>query len=153
MDQNEEIFCFTMDNQRYGFPLFSIDRLLQAVTVNAVPNSPPLIHGLINYYGSFVPVINFRHRLHLPEKPIRASDYFVIVETPKRKLAIVIDDIEDMIIPSAKDVIQASSLDSGLDNMGFLRQEDGIIFIYDLETFISSGEEEMLQEIIDNVSK
>ena len=153
MDQGKEIFCFIMDNQRYGFPLFSVDRFIQAVTLIAVPNSPALIHGLIDYYGSLVPVINFRHRLKLQELPIRASDYYLIVNTPKRKLAIVIDDVDDVIIPSANDVIQASSLDQSLENMGFLRREDGIIFIYDLETFISNGEEELLQEIIDNASK
>jgi purine-binding chemotaxis protein CheW len=149
MNQDQEIFCFKMDNQRYGFPLHCVDRFLQATTVKPVPNSPPLIHGLIDYFGSLIPVINFRHRLKLPEKRIRINDYFVIVDTPKRKLAIVIDDVEDVIIPSANEIIQASSLDPSLDNMGFLRREDGIIFIYDLETFISSGEEEIMQGIID----
>lgn len=152
MELNQEIFCFTMDNQRYGFPLLSVDRLLQAVTIITVPNSPRLIHGLIDYYGSFVPVINFRHRLNLPERPVRASDYFVIVETQKRKLAIVIDDIVDVITPPAGDAVQVSSPDSGLGNMGFLRQHDGIVFIYDLEMFISGAEDEIMQKIIDNAT-
>jgi len=142
-----------MDNQRYGFPLHCVDRFLQATAVKPVPNSPPLIHGLIDYYGNLIPVINFRHRVKLPEKRIRVSDYFVIVETHKRKLAIVIDDVEDVIVPSAKDIIQASSLDRNLDNMGFLRRDDGIIFIYDLETFFSNGEEEIMQGIIDKAQQ
>jgi len=153
MDQDQEIFCFLMDNQRYGIPLFSVERFLQAVTVNPVPNSPPLIHGLIDYYGSLVPVINFRHRLKLPEKPISASDYFLIVKTAERKLALVIDDVEDVIIPASKNIVQASSLAPGMDNIGFLRHENGIVFIYNLETFITGSEEETLREIIDNASK
>ena len=150
MDQSREIFCFIIDNQRYGVPLMSVERFMQAVTINAVPNSPPMVHGLIDYYGSLVPVINFRHRLKLPEKPVSASDYFVIVKTPKRKLAIVIDDVDDVINPSAKEIIPSSSLDSGLDNMGVLRQDQGIIFIYDLETLFSSKEEAMLLGLVDD---
>lgn len=153
MEQDQEIFCFTIDNQRYGVPLFAVDRFLQSVTVNVVPNSPPLIHGLIDYYGTLIPVINFRLRLNLREKPIGATDFFLIIDTPKRKLAIVIDEAEDMIYFSSREVIQASTLDPSLDYMGFLRREDGIIYIiYDVESFISHGEEEFLQEILESTS-
>jgi len=153
MNQIREIFCFTVDNQRYAFPLISVDRILQAVEVNRVPNSPPLIHGLIDLNGSLVPVVNLRYRLKLPDQPIRASDYFIVVDTPKRKIALVIDEIEDVIIPSAKDLVPASALDMGLDATGILRCDDGIILIYDLETFISSRDEEVLQEILDAESE
>jgi purine-binding chemotaxis protein CheW len=153
MNQNQEIFCFKIDDKRYGFPLASIERFIQAITINPVPNSPPLIYGLINYYGSLIPVINFRHCLKLPEKPVHADNYFIIVVTPKRKLAIVVDDMDDMIIPSEKDVIKAASLDPHLADMGFLYREDGIVFIYNIETFLSAREEELLQEIMDNTSE
>jgi chemotaxis signal transduction protein len=77
----------------------------------------------------------------------------VIVETSKGKLAIVIDDVEEVVVPSANDIIQSSSFDPVLDNMGFLRQEEGIIFIYDPETLFSGREEVLLRELIEDSAR
>jgi chemotaxis signal transduction protein len=98
-----------------------------------------------------VPVINFRYRLNLPTYPIRACDYFLIVDTPVRKLALVIDDVGEVIKASAQDLFPAPLVD-GNHVSGIFRCDDGIILIYDLEALLSKQEESIVQELVEYVA-
>jgi len=151
MSLSPELFCFNVDDQRYAFPLISVDRIIQAVAVHTVPNAPPLLFGLFDYFGMLVPVINFRYRLNLPTYPIRACDYFLIVDTPVRKLALVIDDVGEVIKASAQNLFPAPLVD-GNHVSGIFRRDDGIILIYDLEALLSKQEESIVQELVEYVA-
>lgn len=145
-----EIFCFLIENQRFAIPLASVDQVLLAMAVVPVPNSPELIHGLIDYHGKVVPVINLRFRLKLPEQPIRITDIFIIADTSKRKIALVADEAQGVIVPDAKDLVSAIEIDSNFEAQGILRRDDGIILIYDMENFLAGEEEMKIQTAIDN---
>lgn len=152
MGSTPELFCFRVDDQRYAFPLLSVDRIIQAVAVHTVPNAPPLLYGFFDYFGMLIPVINFRYRLNLPTYPIRACDYFIIVDTPVRKLALVIEDVGEVIRVSDSDLFPSSFI--GGDHVsGIFRRDDGIILIYDLEALVSKQEEVIVQELVEHVAK
>ena len=140
----DKLICFSIDGHRFALPLLSVDRILQAVAVRNIPNAPPLLKGVMDYHGILVPLIDLRYRLKLPVRTIRASDYFLIVDTSKRKLALHIDEAGEALVPSEKDWTQTAALDPGMDATGILRTDEGIILIYDLETFLSSQEEELM---------
>lgn len=152
MSPSPELFCFNVDDQRYAFPLMSVDRIIQAVAVHTVPNAPPLLYGLFDYFGMLIPVINFRDRLNLPTYPIRADDYFLIVDTPVRKLALVIEDVGEVIGVSAPDLFP-SSFTEGDNVSGIIRRDDGIILIYDLEALLSKQEETIIQELVEHTPR
>ncbi len=147
---NTEIFCFKLDNKQIAIPLANVDQVLMAMAVLPVPDSPPLIYGLIDYHGKIIPVINLRYKLKLPEQPIRSSDVFVIADTALRKIAIVADEAKGVIVPATKDLAAAADIGSGLNAEGFLRCDDGIIIIYDLEKFLSEEDNIYLNQIIEN---
>ena len=119
-----------------------------AVEVSPVPNAPQVIHGLIDYHGMVVPVINLRCRLQLPEQPIRRNDIFIIADTSIRKIALVADAAKDVISIPGIDRVSSARVDPGIEAGGILRLDDGIILIYDIEKFLSGKEEKELQEAI-----
>lgn len=150
--QTNEIFCFRLEGQRYAFPLSGVDRVLQATSVINIPNSPSLIHGVIDYYGTLIPVLNLRKRLGLPDQPIGIDDYFLVVDTPKRKLAVVIDDVDDVIVPAESDLIPASNVDAALENLSLCRLDGDMVLIYDLERFLTGADDLILQEVLKKVA-
>ncbi|NCA76428.1 MAG: hypothetical protein EOM90_08835 [Alphaproteobacteria bacterium] len=150
--QNNEIFCFRIEHQRYAFPLASVDRVLQATSVIRIPNSPSLIHGVVDYFGTLIPVLNLRKRLGLPDRPIGIDDYFIVVDTPKRKLAVVIDDVDDVIVPDDADLIPASNMDSSLEPQSICRLDGDMVLIYDLERFLTGADDIALQEALKKVT-
>lgn len=154
--QSEKLFCFTIEKQQFAIPLDTVDLLLLATAVIPVPNSPAAIHGVINYHGVIVPVINLRHKLNLPGQPIRACDMFILADSSKRKIALVADSVTGVIVPELNDLATAVDIDPGFGAAGFLRREDGIVLIYDLESFLSGEEyldlmDAMEQRTSDNV--
>lgn len=149
-NQPKEIFCFTIDHQRFAIPLIVVDQVLMAMAVSPVPNLPELFHGLIDYHGLLVPVINLRSRLKMPPEPVRISDVFILATTPKRKIALVADRADGVMLPCLKDWVSAADMVPGHDTAGFLRCDDGMIVIYDLENFLSGEDEIEIQKAIDN---
>ncbi|MEI7499865.1 MAG: chemotaxis protein CheW [Bacteroidota bacterium] len=153
VNQHIEIFCFTIDGIQFAVPLSTVDRVIRAVAVSPVPNAPKVIYGIFDYQGRVVAAINLRHRLKLPEQPIAIDHVFILAETQKRKLALVADRADGIVVPSSKDLINASDLDSGFEADGILRRDDGIILIYDIEKFLSASEEIELQDAIANKNR
>ncbi|MEI6140597.1 MAG: chemotaxis protein CheW, partial [Mariniphaga sp.] len=85
----DDYLCFSDDMIKLGIPLKYVDRVINAVAVCPLPNSPSTIHGLIDFYGTLVPVINLRNRLNLNELAISPDQIFVVVNTSVRKLVLV----------------------------------------------------------------
>jgi purine-binding chemotaxis protein CheW len=152
-----EILCFSMDEQRFAIPLDSVERVLRAQAVTAVPDSPEYIYGIIDYHGEVIAVINLRKRFNLLCRPVRLNDRFIIAGTPSRKLALSVDEVEGVLIPDDKDLYEVKQVfpetDTGLKLIRILREDTGIILIYDMEKFLSGDEEIRLQEIIEMQTK
>lgn len=135
-----DYFCFGIEGIQLGIPLYTIDRVIRSVAVNQLPNSPPIVHGLIDYYGTIVPVINLRHRLAINEKSISPDQLFLIVNTTARKLALAVDSADGVISFSEGEMIASDRLNSGIDASGVYRTEGGVLLIYDPEKFLTSEE-------------
>ena len=147
-DQTSDIFCFRIDNLQLAIPFSTVDRVLRAVEITQVPNSPSLIYGIFDYHGKVVAAINLRHRLKLPSQPVRIHDVFIIAKTRNREIALVADRAEGIIHPQARDLSDAADLDAGFEAGGILRRDDGIILIYDIEKFLSAQDDLELQQVI-----
>lgn len=143
-----DYFCFGIEGIQLGMPLHTIDRVIRSVVVNQLPNTPPIVHGLIDYYGTIVPVINLRHRLTLNEKPISPDQLFLIVNTSARKLALVVDSADGVISFSDNELISSGRLNSGIEASGVYRTEGGILLIYDPEEFLTSEEAVQIERSI-----
>lgn len=136
----DEYFCFAVENITIGISLQVVDRVISAVAVNRLPNSPGIVHGLIDFHGKIIPVINLRYRLALREKGITPDQVFVLVNTPLRKLAFAADSASGVISIPPREVITPAAVDRGIEATGIYRADDGLIFIYDTEQFLSSDD-------------
>jgi purine-binding chemotaxis protein CheW len=151
-DPTHDIFCFTIDERPFAIPFSAVDRVIRAVEVSPVPNAPRVIHGIFDYHGRVVPVINLRQRLKMADLPIRVHDVFILADTQKRKIALVADRADGILNPMANDLVRASAVEQGFEADGLLRRDDGIVLIYDIEKFLSEQDEIMLEEAIEKLN-
>ena len=136
---------FTLDDQQYSLPLSNIERIVPAAYVTLLPKAPDIVTGIINIQGQVVPVINLRRRFQLPERLLDPADQFIIAHTLQRTVVLVVDAVIGVInIPNRALVHQADILPSLEHVAGAVKQEDGIILIYDLEACLSIDEERAL---------
>jgi purine-binding chemotaxis protein CheW len=114
-----------------------------------LPKAPEIISGIINVKGQIIPVADIRKRFGLTEHEIDLNDQFIIADTGKRKVAIVVDAVSGIrdIEPNQIDIAE-KSLPFAEHIHGVAKVDEGLVFIYDLERFLSLDEEKVLERAL-----
>jgi purine-binding chemotaxis protein CheW len=140
-----QLVVFSLDDQRYAIQLSSVERIFRAVEITPLPKAPEIIFGVVNIQGQIVPVFNIRKRFRLPEREIDLSDQLIIARTAKRIVALIVDGVTGVIERAEQEIISAQKVLPGIEYVeGVMKLEDGMIFIHDLDRFLSLEEEKDL---------
>jgi purine-binding chemotaxis protein CheW len=135
---------FSLDAGRYALPLHSVDQIVRAVQVTALPQAPGVVLGAIDVAGRVLPVLNVRQRFGLPMRQLELAHQFLIAHTAERTVVLAIDTALGLLERPAA-AIDAKSLAPGLAHIrGVIQTADDLVLIYDLEAFLSSDETESL---------
>lgn len=131
---------FAIDARRFALPLESVLRVVRAAEITPLPLAPEGVAGALDVGGRIVPVFDLRRRLQLAERGLKLSDQFVIAQTPRRTLALVVDAALGLVEAAPADAPDA--LSPGIPTLrGILSLPDGLVLIHDLEAFLSPEEE------------
>jgi chemotaxis signal transduction protein len=82
---------FSVDEQKYGLLIWEVERIVRAVEVKPLPESPPHICGIVNVQGRVLPVVDLRVRFGLPTRDIRLEDHFIIATTDSLSVVLPAD--------------------------------------------------------------
>jgi purine-binding chemotaxis protein CheW len=144
----DHIFIFAVGEMRHGLSLSVVERVELAVEVTPFPESPNVCIGAINVRGQILPVLSMRRRLHLPERSVMTSDRIIIVRSPRRRIALMVDEIIEVRSMERSNFTHADSLSDGLGCVaGVAQTADGIVLIDDLELFLSEADEKALEKL------
>jgi purine-binding chemotaxis protein CheW len=134
MQTHEQYLVFGLNGSRFALSLGQVQRVVRAVAVTPVPEPPVGVRGVINVAGQIVPVLDLRQFLHLPVEEIRPSDYFILVQHPAGRLALLVNEVLWIINRSQEDIIPARQIFPGLAHIrGAVKLDQEIILIHDLE--------------------
>lgn len=105
--------------------------------------------GLINVQGRAIPVLNIRKLFRFPESETALSDQLIIARTSRRPLAILVESTEGVAEYRNEDVTKSEELFPGIERLkGVAGLKDGIVYIYDLDRFLSLDEEAALDRLV-----
>ncbi len=151
MKNPHHLIVFALDHQRYALPLPDVDRVVRMVAITPLPKAPGIVLGVVNFQGRVIPVINMRRRFCLPEREVALSDQLVVAHTSRRPVALVADAVLDVIACSAQNMIATENILPRVEYVeGVVKLADGLIFIHDLDKFLSLEEESSLDQAMDN---
>ena len=149
MNKSNQLVVFFLDDQRYALHLPAVERVVSAVEITPLPKAPDIVLGVINMQGKVIPVINIRRRFSLPERKIYLSDQFIIANTSRQTVALMVDTVSGVIEPAGEKVIKSEKIIPGLEYVdGVIKLEDGLILIHDLDRFLSLEEEKTLDDAL-----
>ena len=149
MSQLQQLVGFGLDGRNYAVNLAAVERIVHVVEVAPLPRAPEIVLGVINFSGRIIPVVDLRRRFRLPEKEARLYDYLMIARTSKRQLAFIVDRVTGVLEYPETEVTAADRIVPGLEYLaGVLKLKDGLIFIHDLESFLSLDEEKSLNRAL-----
>ena len=153
MTHSDNFVVLTLDQQRCALRLSAVKRIVRLVEISPLPKAPEIILGVINVQGQILPVFSLRKRFHLPEREARLSDQLIIASTSKQTVAIIVDAVTDVIERLPGEVTAADQIYPGLGFIeGVTKMEDGMVYIHDLDTFLSYEEERALGEAMKTAS-
>lgn len=140
---------FQLEAQRYAVALDAVERVVRAVALTPVPEAPRIVLGVIDVAGRVVPVLSLRRHFGLPDKPISPEDYFVLVRTATRVVALVMDEALEVIQAPIGATISADGILPTLTHIhGAIRLDDGLVLIHDLTTCLSLDDERQLTGVL-----
>jgi purine-binding chemotaxis protein CheW len=140
-----QLVAFVLGEQQYALPLRAVQRVVRIVEVTSLPKAPEIVLGVIDFQGNIIPVMNMRKRFGLPESETSLSDQLIVAETARRSVALVVNSVIGVLDRKAEEVTEAEKIVPGAQYVeGMTRLEDGILFIHDLDRFLSKKEEQQL---------
>lgn len=146
MNEHRPLLLFVLEAERYALALAAVQSVVHAVEITPLPQAPASVAGLINVRGQIVPVYNMRHRFHLPERDLQLDDHIILANTPRRRVALVVDAVTGVIVCDGNDPVPVEAVLPGTDYVaGVVKRPDGLILIHDLDTFLSPDEEQALE--------
>ncbi len=138
---------FQLDRQQFAIGLDSVGEILPAIPPAPIPQVPPIVEGIVILRGRTIPVLDIRRRFGLPPKTVDLSDHLVIARAAGREVALRVDralslaDLSTMPKSDIAEIVPGSRYVSGIAQSG-----DDIVFIHDLERFLSAAEAAALAE-------
>jgi purine-binding chemotaxis protein CheW len=103
-DRSRHYVLFRMDQQHYALPLDHVIRAVRMVAFTTVPDVPDSVLGVINMSGQIVPVIDLRRLFGQTGKHPELQDVLLIVQTQSQTVAIVVDEVLDVLEFTSKQV-------------------------------------------------
>lgn len=142
----QSVVVFTLEELWFALSLAAVERVIGAVEVVPLPEAPLGVSGVINLQGKIVPVFDLRQRFGLPSRGIKLSDHLIIAHTQWRIVALIVDAVAGVVPRNEVQLTPASEILPDLECVsGVIKLDGNLIFVHDLEKFLSIEDHEALQ--------
>jgi purine-binding chemotaxis protein CheW len=149
MSELLKMVVFEVGGERMGLHLSAVIRVIPAVEITPLPKAPEVVLGVVNIQGCVVPVFNMHRRFHLPEREVGLDDHIILAQTVHGEVALLVEEVAGVVECAAAEVVESQRILPHLEYVeGVVKREDGLIFIHDLEKFLSLEEELSLEEAL-----
>jgi len=140
-----QLVTFLIDGTRYAVALSATERAFPMVAASAVPGAPPVVLGAVNIAGEVVPVVDLRRRLGLGPRSYGLGAHLLLLRTSRRPLAVAADEVQGVADIDGRSIAPRETVIPGLGPVaGIAALPDGLLFIYDIEAFLTQDEERQL---------
>ncbi len=136
-----ELVVAVVSGHRWGLPLACVERVLPMVAVSALPQSPAGVRGAVNVHGEIVPVLDLDVRLGRPPHDPGVDGRLVLARTSRRRVALPVDEVLGVLeVPAGAVAPPPDAMPAPVAGIAAL--PDGLLVIYDLDAFLTPGEDD-----------
>jgi purine-binding chemotaxis protein CheW len=144
-----QLVAFTLNRQPYALRLASVCQVLRIVEVTPLPKAPKIVLGVLSLHGTVVPVLSMRRRVGLTEVEASLTDQLIVADTASRRVALVVDAVTGVVERSTEEITKAERVVPGTEYVeGIAKLEEGLLFIHNLDLFLSQPEESQLRDAL-----
>lgn len=147
----EKYILFKNIGQDFAIDVKDIDRIIEFQVPKKIPESVEYLLGIIKYEDSILPVIDLNKRLYGETKEETEDTKIIVVAWKDRYMGIVVDDILG-INDFEEESYEKSNIDTNVAKeyiTGFIKSEEGIIIVLNIDEILSEHIEKKLIEDIE----
>ena len=143
---SDSVVLLTVGELNLALKIEAVERVERSVEISPLPEAMRGVLGVINMRGSITPVFDLRARFGLPAREVRASDYLVIARMHSRPAALLVDAVVDVMPGTEARIVQSSEILPDMECItGVMKLDGDLVFVHDLERFLSNEDYEALQ--------
>lgn len=133
----DQMIAFHLSGQRYGLPIESVQEIQQIVTFSQ-QNGIGAVVGMVNLRGEVIPAIDMRSLLGLEHLEYNVNTPMIICRSHQGLVALVVDEVEDVITLPEDCVAVPPKLHSLADRMiGVCRLGTDLVYLLDVERLVA----------------
>lgn len=148
------LVVFSLDGQPYALHLSAVQSAIPMVAVSPLPEAPAIVLGVINLHGMVLPVMDLRRRLGLVPRECGLTTHLLVARTELRWLVLPVDEVLGVREVARTTVLKPEVVLGELAHVsGIVALSDGLLFIHDLNGFLSLDEGRQLTEAMEEMAE
>lgn len=133
----DQMVAFHLGDQRYALPIGSVQEIQQIVAFAQAPASSHAVVGMLNLRGQVIPAIDLRTLIGMPKEEYRLDTPMVICRTGDHLVALVVDEVEDVLDLPRHMLAPPPKLHSLSDRMiGVVHLDTELVFLLDVDLLV-----------------
>lgn len=130
-----ELLVFVVGGERFGIELGTVEEAIDLPPVHYVPEMPPAMRGVVTVRGALTSVYSPQQALGLSHDGGACA---LIFRRHRSRLALVIDDVEDVCPVDLRQLRDAPGGASAGVVMGVVRQDDILLSLVDADALLAA---------------
>lgn len=131
-----ELLMFRVGAELFAFELVAAEEAVELECVHEVPDMPEAMRGVIDLRGRLVPVYSPAGTLRVPHAP--NGGVLVLMRSGERRVALVVDDVEDVIVLDRTMLRPPPSADTDSLVLGVAFIGDALVTVVDAHVLVAA---------------
>jgi purine-binding chemotaxis protein CheW len=115
-----QLCTFRVGGEDYAVDIMRVREIINPLPITPVPRAPTFMDGVVRLRGEVIPVLDVRKRLAVAVTPATRKTRFLIVNVAGRRLALVVDEVCEVLRVPRGEIRPAPSLGEGAAPRFFL---------------------------------
>lgn len=134
-----QLACFILEDKLFAVDIMRIREIIVPQQLSPLPCSTELLEGVLNLRGSVIPVMNMRKRFGIPVVDDVAAGKVLIVTLVGQFLALIVDDVLEVISVPVTDIKPPILIDFGVGMefiLGVCLVNTRVVMILDIDSLL-----------------
>lgn len=137
-----QLACFSLGDKLFAVDIMRIREILVPQKLSPLPCASDLLEGVINLRGTVIPVMNMRKRFGMPALENTSAGKLLIVSLVKQLLAIVVDDVMEVVSVPVAEIKPPIQMTSGVGMeflLGVCLSNNRVFMILNIDSLLGTG--------------
>jgi len=134
-----QLACFTLGDKLFAVDIMRIKEIILPQKLSNLPRDSDLLDGVITLRGNVIPVMNMRKRFLMPVGCDDKPGKLLIVSLAKQLLALMVDDVMEVITVPAAEIKPPLQLLTGVGMefiLGVCLSSERVFMILDIDSLV-----------------